>query len=235
MLKKIVPLAVLVLLGSGCSLLSRDKQPGNITLSWYCVANSQSGTQTCQKRNIRDGVPADDVILETIVIPVDQPVPVVVVSSSPHHPPANAGDAVPWTRQPLSSVNSIDEPSSLQVENLGPAPREARDTMKVWHRSESKAVPIDSAVASSGYTLQLAAFATRERCDRFVSRQRPAELAVETRDIGSRGAVWCIVTHGHFASLKEATLASKEYGEKYSTLSFWVRNLASIAELEVSR
>lgn len=121
---------------AGCSL-SVPKwgggRPGEISVSWYCVADPATDSQTCEKRRMRDGRPLDDEVFETIVIPgKDSPPPEVVVPRLP-------GEAVPWSRNPLQAVNAVDDPGPLEVENLGPELRKPKETVDMWaaHRKKN--------------------------------------------------------------------------------------------------
>ena len=251
---KILVVAGATLLG-GCTLWSGGgNSSGKVSVNWHCVSDAGSGTQTCHKRRMQNGRPVDDQILDTIVIPADQSVPDVAAAGGPHRPPASAGDAVPWSRQPLATINTIEDSGGLEVENLGPAPRQARQTVDLWGRSPTegadtasrqtvppkageKASGGDGAVVGgaaskpAGYTLQVAAFESDQRCQKFIGQQKARSLALEPRHILLNGERWCIVTLGTYVSKQEALAASRAYAGKHSELTFWVRSWAAINAL----
>ena len=252
---KILVVAAAALLG-GCTLWSGGgKSSGKVSVNWHCVSDAGSGTQTCHKRRMQNGRPVDDQIMDTIVIPAGQPVPDVVAASGPHKPPADAGDAVPWNRQPLATINTIEDSGGLEVENLGPAPRQARQTVDLWGRPstdegagantrQSLSSPAGgnapgsndspggaAASAPPGYTLQVAAFESDQRCQKFVRQQAAKSLTLEPRHILLDGERWCIVTLGSYPSKGEALAASRAYAGKHSELTFWVRSWAAIDAL----
>ena len=232
MYKALMAAALALLLLEGCSLgSSRTVERGKVSISWDCVRDLESDTQTCRQRRMRNGIPVDDEVLDTLVIAGNAPPP--APRQSLHHPPSNAGDAVPWNRQPLATVNAISESADLEVENLGPEVREGRKVADIWG-GKSKQSSNGASPPASRYTLQLAAFSSPQRCDLFITRDKPGELAAQKRLIANKGKHWCIVTHGDFDSRAEAVAVSKAFGRKYPDLSFWVRSRDVIRELEVS-
>lgn len=242
-LKSVAIVAVVVFLG-GCSYLSsKQGSGGKVTVNWYCVSDLATDEKTCQKRRMRNGKPVDDEILDTIVIPGDQQLPPVSETQSLHNPPANAGDAVPWSRQPLSTVNTVEGPSSLQVENLGPEPRQTRATVDIWGKKGSgksaeqvtepaptvATAEVDSpAKGGSGYTLQSAAFTSTDRCDTFLARHKLDNLSAYQKTISIQDTRWCIVTYGDYATESEAIAASKALAQANPKMTFWVRSWRAI-------
>ncbi len=242
MFNKVVAVALAALALSGCSYVSKVgnvggmfKRESAVTINWYCLSEDASGVQTCQKRKMQNGKPVDDVVLETIVIPAEQ-APPVIAKTEALGPSADAGGAVAWSRKTVSSVNAIPD-AGLQVENLGPAPRQTKNSAETWRKIHQPKQENQSAKTASkgGYTLQLGAFSTPDRCNQFVSAQSPRGLALNKRNILSRGTTWCVVTHGKYPSESAAVVAARQYAEKYRNLSFWVRSQESIQALEITQ
>lgn len=283
MLKRAVVVA-LALSMAGCSSLKwpQKEEKGEITLNWYCQKNAEDGSQRCEKRRMRNGKPVDDVVQETMVIPngkappaVAQPAPNVQPAPAP---PPSAGQAVAWSRQPVTAVNSIDE-GDLEVENLGPELRQTKNNVNLWEKLHGKkaapapapAVPAPAAQVQAkqqlpvqqaasqqpsaqqasnpqvpnpqapspqaqpklqGYTVQLAAFATKDQCETFLSNKKYQGLPLYQKRIVNEGKPWWIVAHGEFLSYQEAESKASQLARQHAGIKPWARSWAVIQALE---
>ena len=116
------------LLLNGCSGMMGGQSSGVVSVNWFCFEEASTGEQTCQKRRMRNGSPVDDEVLETVVIPAGSAPPSLEGGAPVQQPPATAGTATSWDRQPLAKVNAIEDGGGLEVEDIGPQPQDTEQT-----------------------------------------------------------------------------------------------------------
>lgn len=244
--------SLLILTGgllSGCGLIPErskaysDQLP---SLGWYCITESSS-QKRCQKRWLLNGRPVDDIVYDTMIIDVeDSPpkLPQPTKSSDPASPQtgqqAHSGQAVTWSRQPVTAVNALGEEVDLGVENLGPAPRKTKDTIDMWassgvseNRQQARSsATVKKSAEPAGYTVQLGAFSSFEKCRAFFSSQQFRGVPLYMRKIISDGSPWWIVAQGEFETFDEAQEASELLAKVYHPVVPWPRSWSTIKALE---
>lgn len=250
---------------SGCGLIPErskgysDQLP---SLGWYCITESKS-QKLCQKRWLLNGRPVDDIVYETMTIDVDDPLPQVPQPAKDPAPAAStnptSGQAVAWSRQPVTAVNALGEEVDLGVENLGPTPRKTKDTIDMWASAKSgksgasSPEPRSSETRSSetrrseprspgtkakqstepaGYTVQLGAFSSFDKCRAFFSSQQFRGVPLYMRKIISDGSPWWIVAQGEFETFAEAEEAAAVLAKLYKPVVPWPRSWATIRALQ---
>ena len=234
---------VCVFMISGCGLMPdrsvktpSDQLP---SLGWYCMTEGKS-QKRCQKRRLLNGGPVDDIVYDTMIIGVDDPLPKVSQPAKESRLEKPAADqAVAWSRKPVTAINALGEDTDLGVENLGPAPRKTKDTIDMWASNEASKKTSQSAVSRPkgsteprGYTVQLGAFSSFDKCKAFFGSQQFRGVPLFMRKIISDGSPWWIVAQGEFETFDEAKDTADLLAKVYHPVVPWPRSWATIKALQ---
>jgi len=234
---------VCVLMISGCGLMpDRSGKPYSDelpSLGWYCMTEGKS-QKRCQKRWLLNGRPVDDIVYDTMIIDVDDVLPKAAPPAKESRLDKPATDqAVTWSRQPVTAVKALGEEADLGVENLGPAPRKTKDTIDMWASNEASKKTSKSAVSKGkrstepqGYTVQLGAFSSFDKCKQFFGSQQFRGVPLYMRKIISDGSPWWIVAQGEFETFDEAQDAAELLAKIYHPVVPWPRSWATIKALQ---
>jgi septal ring-binding cell division protein DamX len=239
MRRVVIGLAVMALATSGCGMLKRkpaeQKRQALPSLGWHCANPTPEGKKICRKRWLLDGQPVDDIVYETLEIAADDP--------QPEAPPAivpASDQGQRWGRQSVTQIKPLGEHADLGVENLGPEPRKTKNTVDAWKTPmKQKSVvtqgpPPQKSPAGkpTGYTVQLAAFSSFDKCRAFFASPKFRGAPMYMRKIYSEGSPWWIVTQGEYETFTEAEEVAKQLAQYYAPAVPWARSWAVIDALQ---
>jgi hypothetical protein len=99
---------------AGCSggLAGLGGKQAKAYVGWYCVDNVETGIKDCEKRLLRNGVPVNDKVYESL--------------GAKAEPPGGEQSGQGRGESPLTVINPLDDGGGLSVENQGPPPRQVR-------------------------------------------------------------------------------------------------------------
>lgn len=149
-------------------------------------------------------------------------------------PLAAEGDAARSQRVPESDDNNGERalPQSRPAVDQGaddaPAltpglPGAGSDSDRDLPGVGSSAAPSSGRTEDHRYTIQLGAFSSADRRQRFVAQRQLQSLALDHQKAERQGRTLWLITYGDFASREAAEEAHRQLAEDYPGLDAWIR------------